>query len=236
MNPLLQAEIDNLYTVFNAFPRPQKFSTCLGYRDKKVLDRFLNNSLKTIDEGFLVEYTDDIYQTGGHTEELSYLTPRILEYYLDSVGMLHNPWDFAMESLGQKFYKSQWWKWERPLSIALHDFFTVLWRVMIQETEFSEDQEKWQREAQIDKIEDWMCFLGNAMPDISPFLNDLFINPAILDIIYTLSEPKFSSWDCLCDLWGVDWHPNHKRLTNFLKSSEVENVLLQWWMKKETRG
>jgi hypothetical protein len=183
-----------------------------------------------MDEDALLSYTSDLFGLGGDIPELCYLTPRILECYVESAPMFNNPWDVILRPLGRLFHKGQWWEWDKPLADALHAFFTLLWQLEVCQVRFPQDQEAYLKDRQEYRLMEWVCFLGNALPDFSALLPDLLNNPKALEIIYNANEPDSYWWGCLCDSYGTDWHANHQRLTDFLNSPEVEDVLLQMWI------
>jgi hypothetical protein len=169
-------------------------------------------------------YTKGFYNVGGETEELCYLTPRILECYTQQMHDPKGQWDVEDILLGNKFYRGKWWEWEEPLADALNHYLITMWQTEVLETTPDEGNHFY--------IDYYFWFFCSAMPDITPLFKDLLAYPAILEEIYLYNEFDLQWNKSLGIGFWKSYSVHHDQIVDFLLSSEVEDTILHWYYEK----
>jgi hypothetical protein len=84
----LKVHIDDLYRVFSSYARPEQgIITCLDFGPTEDESQAFSKPLREIPRAYIfkLEFYDRSWNSWGTEEEVKYLTPRVLEAYVENV-------------------------------------------------------------------------------------------------------------------------------------------------------
>ena len=202
--------IQLLYEVFAGYPKPKDFPTCECCVSDQQMRALLKRKLHELTIEELSGYVMGVFLTVGSVADFKYFLPRIIELVTTRDWLADLEPEIALERLRL----AGWDEWpERERSAVL--------RVL--EEKYSsllndEDSDSFE-------IDGWICALGQCVPDITPYLDQLLGSSHVLDFV----ERNFKSWQVGEELANPFWRENAPenaaRVLAWLNSAEVKRLL-----------
>ncbi len=152
----LHAAIENLYATFASYPLrddTNACSCCHSPEDERRIHRASLHKLKTDD---LAQYATDALFVWGNETDFRHFLPRIFE-----LEVAHGDEFVDPEVVFNKLRHGEWRYWPEAEQRAVEQFFDALWRCLL---------EGQPREYYGWEIEGWLCGMGDAVGDLSPYL------------------------------------------------------------------
>jgi hypothetical protein len=156
----LQTAIENLYTLFVAYPlrdNTDPCSCCHSAYDEQSLHL---KPLRKLGADDLWLYAMDALFVWGGSDDFKHFLPRIFELTVKESDTFVDP-QVALN----KLHHGDWRSWPDAEQRGVEDFFAVVWRNVIE----SEPHELCGLE-----MDDWLCGIAHAENLLSPYLDTWF--------------------------------------------------------------
>lgn len=122
----LQLAIEDLYQVFAAYPIPENMEGCPHCVDKEASLLLISKPLRDLDAEDLDHYAFKAMTTWGTEEDFKFFLPRLFELLT-----LNARWPIEPEVIIGKLSYGKWRTWPANEQLALENFLTVLWEVIL---------------------------------------------------------------------------------------------------------
>ena len=208
MQAVMKAKIEGLYEAFSDIPKPSSIDSCECCHTVSEKSILLTTPLRKLTCEQLWNYTFSVFNTIGDREDFLYFLPRILELtYTD------DQYDVDLGQVGNKIYQSRYWECGSAVQSALEASLLTHFKYVTLEdcSEYSE-------------VSDWVCLIGNAVPNVDPFL-ELLIASDTFKVFYD-REHQYAVKGKLGDAFWEDHHGNQKKIVSWLLS---DVALERYW-------
>jgi hypothetical protein len=159
--------IERLYAAFKAVPKPYHVEGCPCCTSEDEFRKLLTKPLRDITPDELSRYASKALTTVGTEEDFHYFIPRILEVCATEFGW----WPEPAIVLG-KMQMAGWKNWPREEVSAVRAF---LWQTFLRVLEHGDDGTD---------VDEWICAVGRAEEDLSPYFVELERRPSKLVQFY----------------------------------------------------
>ena len=204
MHQALQDSIIELYAACSEFPKPAQLNSCECCHTEDEKQILLSTPLKSLSSEQLNNFTLSAFNTIGCAEDFLYFLPRILELVFTS----YQNFDCDVGLLGHKIYQTQFWtrseKLKESINAALLNHFKYQ---VLQDTDWNYE------------LSGWVCCIGNATPDLEPFLELLFHSDFFQN--FYNNENQYALKGKLSDSFWEQHHGN-------------QNKIIQWLLRPES--
>jgi hypothetical protein len=147
----LRAAIERLYEVFAVYPLRPMIDGCSHCVSEDEVQRLRSQPLRELDDDDLRPIASSVILTWGDARDLRHLLPRLFELIAHDDNALFGP-----EMLVSSLRFAKWREWPEQEQDVVEAFLhAVWWDVLRNES----------RDA-----ESWICAIGNAVDDVTPFL------------------------------------------------------------------
>jgi hypothetical protein len=187
----LREAIEGLYQTFAGYPLRENTDACPcchSPEDEKSLHR---KELRKLGPEELEKYAMDALLVWGGVDDYKHFLPRIFELTTEcETSFLQPPMVF------NKLYHGEWWGWPENEQHSVERFLNALWRGIIDGPG---------HEFYGSEIEEWICGIAQAVPDLSPFLNlwlTLDTENSSLNLARFIIETEFVKSDRPLNFWG----------------------------------
>jgi hypothetical protein len=209
----LRDAVEDLYGVFAAYPLREDTNACRCCHTPEDEQRLHRKELRKLGSEELERYATDALFVWGGVDDYKHFLPRIFELSAEHAGNFLDP-----PMVSNKLYHAEWWGWPHSERRALERFLNALRRNVIDEPGY---------EIYGDEIEDWICGLAQAVPDLSPFLNlwlALETENASLNLARFIVETEFVKSARACNFW-VDGCDLFDRVVKWVRSEAVKEKI-----------
>ena len=208
MHASTQRRVVELYSVFSIFSRPNHMDSCECCHTEADKAFLVNSKLSDLTEDHLSDFVFSAFTTIGDTNNFLYFLPRILELaFKDGYSI------FELGLLGHKIYQTKYWNHNDKVSEVVDRALLSHFEHTILKCDSSESQ-----------LTDWVCCIGNATPNIEPFLDLLFESPTLKE--FYDYENKHAVKGNLSDAFWEDNHGNRSKIVAWLLS---DKVVAKYW-------
>jgi hypothetical protein len=152
---LLREAIDNLYTVFGRYDRPDRFDACICCMDDPEKAIMLSTPLADLTADNLRSYTSSLFHTVGGVADFRHFLPRILEICTTSDFI-----DPDIEIILKKLSFADWLNWPQPDQTAVTAVIDAKFDELISDPNFD-----------IYTFDSWVCAIGSCVDTITPYLD-----------------------------------------------------------------
>jgi len=199
----LHERISEVYTACSEFPKPTQIASCDCCHTGEEKKSLLSKSLKHLTCDDLNNFVVSVFNTIGNAEDFLYFLPRILELAFTN----YQEFDCDVGLLGHKLYQSRFWERGEKLRTSVDTaLLTHFERQVLQDTDWNYE------------LSDWVCCIGNATPNIEPFLKLLFNSDYFKDFYET--EHQHAVKGKLQDAFWENHHGNKVKIVKWLLSPE----------------
>jgi hypothetical protein len=201
----LREAIDNLYSVFGQYGRPDRFDACICCMDDLEKTIMLSTPLTDLTADNLRSYTSSLFHTVGGIEDFRYFLPRILEIYTTS--------DFLypdVEIVLKKLALADWLNWPQADQAAVVAVIDAKFNELINDPDFDEYA-----------FDSWICAIGSCVETITPYL-DRFLKAGREEDLMAYVNKNLSAFN------------KHKLSNSFWeKGSRNEQLALEWFQNDQ---
>ena len=209
-------ELASLEKAFQSVPAPRQLNSCHCCHDLSEKSVLLNTPLKQLSGELVGNFMFSVFNTIGDVDSFKYFLPRALELTaLDEFDEWCN-----LGLLGRKLAEAKYWQWSNGLSQAVDSMLRVIWqeKILKQETE----DNAW-------ILSGYLSLPGNAVPDIQPFLNDLFNTPNQA-VLFWEDEIEHARKGQLCDSFFEN-ETNKQKVIKWVLSKGVEELVMPIYLE-----
>lgn len=157
MKTLRQA-IEDLYITFERYPLPECTNPCMCCHEEEEELRLHAKPLREFKHEDLDPYVMDALLTWGDVDTFKHFLPRIFEL------MVENEWFMEPEIILSKLRHGEWRTWFDAEQASVRAYLMAVWRVILSDESFDFS------------VEEWLCALGQAEDDLSPYLDEWYRN------------------------------------------------------------
>jgi hypothetical protein len=119
---LLRSRIENIYKVFERYPRPSKIEYCpCGCTKADEVAPLLASPLRELDFKSLENFSFSAMTTQGSVNDFKYFLPRLLE------GIAQEPYGYNPEILFGKLGYGNGLTWDEQETLAIRGYMRALW-------------------------------------------------------------------------------------------------------------
>ena len=205
MHPELQKSIRALYTAYSVFDKPSQIDSCECCHTEEEKKILVSNSLESLTCNQLNDFVISSFNTIGDTEDFLYFLPRILELAFTN----YQEFDCDIGLLGQKLYQSRFWERGGTLKASVDTALLAHFEhQVLQDTDWNY------------QMSDWVCCVGNATPEIQPFLSLLLGSPYFKE--FYEQEHRYAVKGKLSDAFWEENHGNRAKIVSWLLGPESE--------------
>lgn len=173
MTSRLRIAIERLYAAFSAFPKPLRIDGCPCCRDYKVSDALHRKPLRELTPDELSGYASSVFLTVGSLEDFLYFLPRILEIVVSEADWWPSP-----EIVARAVRAAEPDKWTDEQRSALNEYLDARFGDLLSTSNAA------------DKIDSWLCALGQLGADLQPYLDRLLQDPDRLKEVYECNSEQ----------------------------------------------
>ena len=205
MHPKLQKSIRELYTAYSVFDKPSQIDSCECCHTEEEKKILVSNSLESLTCNQLNDFVISSFNTIGDAEDFLYFLPRILELAFTD----YQEFDCDVGLLGHKLYQSRFWERGETLKSSVDSALLAHFEhQVLQDTDWNY------------QMSDWVCCVGNATPEIQPFLSLLLGSPYFKE--FYEQEHRYAVKGKLSDSFWEKNHGNRARIVSWLLGPESE--------------
>ena len=202
MHKKLQQRIKEVYTACAEFPKPVDINSCECCHTEEQKNLLVSVSLDSLTCDQLVDFVISAFNTIGDADTFLYFTPRILELAFTN----YQDFDCDIGLLGHKLYQSRFWERNKRLQTSIDAALLAHFEhQVLQDTDWNYE------------LCEWVCCVGNATPNIEPFL-DLLFDSEYFKKFYD-SEHQHAMKGKLGDAFWEKNHGNRDKIVRWLLSS-----------------
>lgn len=166
----LEAAINNLYVVFAAYPlRPHIEGNTYDITPEDH-ERIRSKPLRELSSKDISLFASHAIHLWGEVDDLKHFLPRIFEL----VATDPDQWTYSAATAFGALHLANWTYWPVTEQDAIHAFFIELWRHVLLQM----PSEYW-----ADPRSGYLCAIGNAVDDLSPYLAMLEHNPSTTSLL-----------------------------------------------------
>jgi len=204
----LKNEVERIYQACSSFTKPSMLQSCECCHTEEEKSVLLNTPLRNLSSQDLWNFTSSSFNTIGSIEDFLYFTPRILELAYIAP---HECIDLGL--LGHKLYQTNYWQQNDSLHKAIDDSLLANFKNVLED----DNTDGW-------IISDWLCLIGNATPNIKPFLDILDLSAGFKD--YYDHDHAHATKGKLSDSFWTNNHDNQNKIISWLLSDETN---VKYW-------
>lgn len=170
----------------------------------------LKHPLRELEADKLSSYAADSFLTIGSTNDFKYFLPRILELSVREEFLWPDP-----EVVFGKLQLAHWEQWPEDERAAILELIKDKFDALLQGTETDSS-----------KLDEWICALGHCVPDITPYLNQLF-EGTHKDKLWGFVEWNLSAFTegKLDNSFWKDVSLNKQRVLDWLNQDKIKTLL-----------
>jgi hypothetical protein len=187
---------------FEDVPKPHHVSGCPCCTSEGEFDVLLAKPIRKISPDELTRYASKALTTVGTAEDIHYFPPRILEICATESGW----WPDSPIVFG-KMQMAGWKNWPEKQVSAIREY---VWEAFLRLLE---------REESSSEIDDWICGLGKAEEDLSPYLAELERQPSKLVAYYEQNSQSLLKGRLSNSFWD--------------EATSARQVVVNWFQSKK---
>lgn len=181
----LRLAIENLYATFASYPLREDTNACPCCHNPEGEKRVHRASLRKLNPSDLEEYATDALFVWGDETDFKHFLPRIFE-----LAAAHGDEFVDPEVVLNKLHHADWQHWPDVEQSAVEQFLHALWRCILDGR--PHEYYGWQ-------IEGWLCGIGKAVDDLSPYLKtwaEMETENARLNLAGFIADTDFANPNC----------------------------------------
>ena len=203
MHPVVEKSIQEVYAACFEFQKPAQIDSCDCCHtegEKKIL---ISVPLSSLSCEQLNDFVFSAFNTIGDAEDFLYFLPRILELAVTE----YSEFGCDIGLLGHKLYQTRFWERGERLRASVNNLLLAHFEhQVLKDTDWNYE------------ICDWVCCIGNATPDIEPFLELLFVSRYFRN--FYEQEHQYAVKGKLGDAFWEEHHGNKSKIVKWLLSPE----------------
>lgn len=209
-------ELASLEKTFQTVPKPHMLSSCHCCHDLAEKRAFINTPLKQLSGELLGNFMFSVFNTIGDVESFKYFLPRALE--LVALDEFDEWCDIGL--LGRKLAEANYQQWSNGLPQAVDSMLRVIWQEKVL---------KQNMEANPWGSSDYLCMIGNAVPDIYPYLSDLFNAPRQAAVFWENEIERAREGQLSDSFWENE--ANKQVVIKWVLSKRVEDLVMPIYLE-----
>jgi len=209
MTPELRAAIDELYLAFGDVRKPGEIDVCPCCMELAEVEVLLSKKLKELTPDELSKYGSKVFNTVGDIPDFLYFLPRLLEIVVTNPDWWPDP-----EVLLPKLKEAGFPDWPDRRSNAVRHFLdAAFYDVMMRASS------EWE-------FGGWICALGLLYDDVSPYLRQLEMRPALFRAYYEENSECLPKGKLTNSFWDEN-STAFRQVMQWFNSPKIKNMIAE---------